>query len=126
MTKIDALLRTLDALVNANKSGYRCSSEIDTVIKALLDELKAPADIYVRPLTGGEVRVELKEEGETPSVGEVFSQEVAKMRLINDYKMPEDITELCVADFSKTEMSAILSFLDRYSVSIANPWRVSE
>lgn len=57
MTKIDALLRTLDALVNANKSGYRCSSEIDTVIKALLDELKAPADVYMRPRDGGEVRV---------------------------------------------------------------------
>lgn len=57
MTKIDALLRTLDALVNANKSGYRCSSEIDTVIRALLDELKSPADVYVRPRDGGDVRV---------------------------------------------------------------------
>lgn len=60
-------------------------------------------------------------EVEAQSVGDVFTQEVAKMRLVDEFKMPESIADDCVAGLNTAAISAVLGFLSRYGAFLTRP-----
>ncbi|MCG7345325.1 hypothetical protein MHZ92_14390 [Sporosarcina sp. ACRSL] len=60
-------------------------------------------------------------EVEAAERGDLVAIEDAKKRLTDVYKMPEAIATDCVASRNKADMSAVLTFLDRYGSMLTMP-----